>query len=180
MARIPYPEPNEVSEAKRAILENPPGRLLNVSKMNMHAPDNMWLALRGYLRSHMFDSTIDPKLKELLILRVAYLCRSDYELFHHISIAENLGVTKAQIEAMRTGEFGDLSPEERALSRFVTEITRDVKPTDATVADFLQHFSAEDFIEIIMLINGYMTTAAIASTTGADIEDEAIKSFDRP
>ncbi len=107
MARIPYPEPNEVSEAKRAILENPPGRLLNVSKMNMHAPDNMWLALRGYLRSHMFDSTIDPKLKELLILRVAYLCRSDYELFHHISIAENLGVTKAQIEAMRTGEFGD-------------------------------------------------------------------------
>ncbi len=62
----------------------------------------------------------------------------------------------------------------------MTEITRDVKPTDATVADFLQHFSAEDFIEIIMLINGYMTTAAIASTTGADIEDEAIKSFDRP
>lgn len=177
MSRIPYPDPKTLSAEKRHVLDGGEGRVVNVSRMAMHAPDRLWLTQRQLGRAVIFDTTLDDRLREMLILRVAYLANSDYELFHHLSIAENLGVTVAQREAMRTGEFSALTEQERALGNFVTEVVRDVAPSDATVAEALVHFSLEQLFEMVVVCGSYMLTARLAGLGGVEPDDVAIANW---
>lgn len=179
MSHVPYPEPDTLSEEKREVLSGTTGRVLNVSRMAMHAPDALWLAQRRLGRAMVYDSTLDEKLRELLILRVAYLCGSEYELFHHLSIAENLGVTAEQRDAMRTGDFSALSSQERALVNFVTEVVRDVSPSDATLRDAREAFPLPQIFEMVILIGGYMMTARMAAVGRVEPDDAAVTGWQR-
>ena len=179
MSRIPYPDPETLSAEKREILSGAAGRVLNVSHMAMHAPDALWLAQRRLGRATVYESTLDEKLRELLILRVAYLCGSDYELFHHLSIAENVGVTADQRDAMRTGDFSCLSKQERALADFVTEVVRDVSPSDATLRAAREVFSLTHIFEMVIMIGGYMTTARMAAVGGVEPDEIAVTGWQR-
>lgn len=177
MSRFPYPDPETLSEQKRHVLTGVEGRVLNVSRMAMHAPDALWLAQRRLGRAVVFDSTLDERLREMLILRVAYLSNSDYELFHHLSIAENLGVTAAQRDAMRSGDFSGLTDREAALATFVTEVVRDVSPSDASLARARDFFPTEQLFEMVVLCGGYMLTARMAALGGVEPDETAVASW---
>lgn len=179
MSRIPYPDPETVSAEKRAVLDGAEGRVLNVSRMAMHAPDPLWLLQRRLGRAAIYDTTLDDRLREMLILRVAYLCRSDYELFHHLSIAENLGVTAEQRDAMRSGDFSGLTAQERALADFVTEVVRDVSPSDATLQAARAEFSLTHIFEMVVLIGSYMLTARVAAVGGVEPDADAVTGWHR-
>jgi 4-carboxymuconolactone decarboxylase len=177
MSRFPYPDPATLSADKKEVMTGSSGRVLNVSRMAMHTPDALWLAQRRLGRATVFESTLDPRLRELLILRVAYLSGSEYELFHHLKIAENLGVTAEQREAMRTGDFSGLTPQERALADFVTEVVRDVSPSDATLQAAKDAFPTPHIFEMVVLIGGYMITARMAAVGGVELDDVAVEGW---
>jgi alkylhydroperoxidase family enzyme len=177
MTRFPYPDPDSLSEAKRTVLAGTQGRVLNVSRMAMHAPDALWLGQRQLGRAAVYESTLDERLRELLILRVAYLSKSDYELFHHLSIAKNLGVTAEQIDAMRTGDFARLSKDEQALAQFVTEIVANVSPSDATLERARASFPTEQLFEMVVLCGSYMLTARMAALGGVEFDDAPVASW---
>jgi 4-carboxymuconolactone decarboxylase len=172
MSRLPYPEPATLSDRQRRVLDGAEGRVLNISRMAMHAPEGLWFAQRQLGRAVVFDTTIDDRLRELVILRVAHLSGSDYELFHHLNVAKALGVTSVQGEAMRTGDFSGLTDAEAALGAFATEVIRDVSPSDATLARARDHFPLEQLFEIVVLCGSYMMTARMAALGG--IEPDAI------
>lgn len=177
--RIPYPDPDTLSAAKRAVLEGAAGRVLNVSRMAMHATDALWLAQRQLGQAAVYESTLDPRLREMLILRVAYLSESDYELFHHLSIAEASGVTATQRDAMRTGDFSQLTVEERALAGFVTEVVRDVAPSDAALQAARDAFGLPLVFEMIVVIGSYMLTARVAAASGVERDEIAVTGWQR-
>ncbi len=57
------------------------GRVLNVSRMAMHAPDALWGRSAQARPATVYEATLDERLRELPILRVAYLLDSAGELF---------------------------------------------------------------------------------------------------
>jgi 4-carboxymuconolactone decarboxylase len=177
MSRLPYPDPATLSPEKSEVLTGSSGRVLNVSRMLMHAPDPLWSAQRKLGRATVYEATLDERLREILILRVAYLSNSEYELFHHLKIAENLGVTLEERESLRTGDFAALGPQERALAAFVTEVVRDVSPSDATLQALREVFPIPQIFEIVILIGGYMTTARIAAVGGVDLDGTAVEGW---
>ena len=179
MSRIPYPDPETLSAEKREVLSGASGRVLNVSRMAMHTPDALWAPQRALGLATVYEATLDPRLRELLILRVAYLSDSAYELFHHLTIAENLGVTPEQRDAMRTGDFSGPTAQERALADFVTEIVRDVSPSDATLQAARDAFGLSLVFEMIILVGGYMMTARVAAVSGADLDDVPVAGWKR-
>lgn len=179
MSRVSYPDPNDLSQRKRDILAGAEGRVLNVSRMAMHAPDALWLAQRQLGRATVYEATLEPWLRELLVLRVAYLSDSEYELFHHLKIAEAVGVTATQRDAMRTGDFGALTPQEQALAEFVTQVVRDVAPSDATLAAVRAVFPISQVFEMVILIGGYMTTARMAAVSGVELDEVAVTGWTR-
>lgn len=179
MPRIPYPDPDTLSDPKREVLSGAFGRVLNISRMAMHAPDAFWAPQRALGRAAIFDTSIDARQRELIILRVAYLSRSAYETYHHESIAAELGMTPPEIRALETGDFAIFAPAEQCLCEFVSQLVVNVSPSDRTLASMQDYFSLATIFEILIITCTYMTLARVAAVSGAEIDDEAVTDWSR-
>ena len=163
--RIPYPDPAMLSEEKRNIL-NTVSPMLNIMKILMVAPDPFWRGQRALGRSAVVDTTISDQHRELMVLRVAYLSASDYELYHHLPLGKTAGLSDAKCDAMQTGDFAVLDPAERALADFVTETVLHISPSDATLAAMRAHFSDAQVMEVVLIVGYYMMIARVIAVTG--------------
>lgn len=177
MSRIPYPVVTTLSQIKQDIFAAYGPKLLKVSYMTMHAPDAYWASWRSLGIAAVETKTLDPRLKEYIILRVAYMSDSAYELHHHTSLAAQLGVGEEVFAALKTGDFSSFTPLERAVCQFATEVVRDVSPSDETLAQVREHISDERVFEIVCLIGSYMLTARIAAVGGCEPEATAVQDW---
>jgi alkylhydroperoxidase family enzyme len=176
--RIPYPDPADMSEEKREILTKF-SPMLNIMRILMVAPDPFWKGQRALGRSAVVDTTISDQHRELLVLRVAYLSDSAYELHHHLPLGRTAGLSDAKCEAMRTGDYAVLDDQERALAQFVTEVVLEITPGDATLAAMRKHFSDAQVLEVTLIIGYYMMIARVIGVTGIGTDEPAVQSWKR-
>ncbi len=170
MARIPYLDPNHASDEVRktfAKLAVP----LNVFRMMAHAQMNFRPLVR-LGTSILSEQKLNGKLRELAILHVAVLSGARYEWIQHVPIAKAVGASDEQIDALERGDAdaGCFSAEEGLVLRFTTEVVRDVRASDAVMAEMTTHFTPQEVIELILAIGFYMTMARLMETTGVDLE----------
>ena len=173
MARLPYVEPESASESVREVLERMP-RQLNVFKMMAHA-ETCFRPLLRLGTSILAHQRLAPKLRELAILRVAQLSRARYEWVQHVPIAESVGVSAAQIQALEEGSIdGDcFDALERAVLAFTTEVVENVKASEATFDAVRKQLSDQEVVELVLAIGYYMTVARLLETTEVDLEPAA-------
>lgn len=114
------------------------GTLLNLDRMLLHSPPfaKGW---NEFLREVRTSLTLAPKLRELAICGVAVLNKAEYEFLHHVPEFMKAGGTAAQVEALRNfeaaaNEASLFDNTERAVIRFVLEMTRAVQVSDGTFA----------------------------------------------
>src|SRR6266478_5184789 len=93
MARLPYLEADQVAPEYRDMLK----RNTNLHKLLVNSPD-MAKAFNGVGNFIRFKSKLDPRLRELAILQVGWLERSEYEFTHHVKIGKEFGVTDEDIQ----------------------------------------------------------------------------------
>jgi len=179
MSRIPYPEPADLSELKRAYAAAPDRRLLNIARMAMHTPDALWQTQLDLATAAVFKTTMDPRLREVLILCVASLSHSEYELHHHRSIARTVGFDAAAIRALERGDFTGLSPEERVVAKFTTEVVQNVGPSDETLAATRALLSDAVIFEMVAIIGVYMMTARVIAVGGCEPDEVAVSTWDK-
>src|SRR5207248_11233477 len=92
MARLPYLEADQVAPEYRDMLK----RNTNLHKLLVNSPD-MARAFNGIGSYIRFKSKLDPRLRELAILQVGWLEKSEYEFTHHVKIGKEFGVTDEDI-----------------------------------------------------------------------------------
>src|SRR4029079_19476009 len=95
MARLPYLEADQVAPEYRDMLK----RHTHLHKLLVNSPD-MARAFNGVGNFIRFKSKLDPRLRELAILQVGWLEKSEYEFTHHVKIGKEFGVTDDDIKAM--------------------------------------------------------------------------------
>ena len=90
MARLPYLEAEQVAPEYRDMLK----RNTNLHKLLVNSPDmaRAFSGIGGYIRN---KSKLDPRLRELAILQVGWMEKSEYEFTHHVKIGKEFGVTDA-------------------------------------------------------------------------------------
>ena len=99
--RIPPAEESSLSdEAKKVLASLPP---LNLFKVLANAPASFrpFLELGGAI---LFKSEFDARKREIAILRVAHVTRSNYEWVQHVALARHAGVTDEEIEKIASDE----------------------------------------------------------------------------
>src|ERR1700704_6803323 len=86
MARLPYLEADQVAPEYRDMLK----RNTNLHKLLVNSPDmaRAFSGLGGYIRH---KSKLDPRLRELAILQVGWMEKSEYEFTHHVKIGKEFG-----------------------------------------------------------------------------------------
>jgi len=117
------------------------------------------------------SSPLSPRLRELAILTVGHLARSEYEIAHHQSHALKAGLTQAQIDAVPQFEGSALfTPQEKAVMAFAKESTLKVDVADASWRAVAAFLSEPELIALVLVVAWYNSGVRIMA--GLDIELE--------
>ncbi len=108
----------------------------------------------------MLESTLSARQIKLIILRVAHRYGSTYQWTHNSLGAKQVGVTDAEIEAVRTGpEAAVWQPGDRVLLRVVDQVGDGGRIDDATWAELAARFDRRFAMDLIHAA-GYFTMVA--------------------
>src|SRR3984893_11963551 len=145
MALLPYLENKDASPEVLKILTVRP-QVLNVQRMMANAQGIF--PIRSKLSNALFTQIkLDPRLREIAILRTAKDCRSIYEWTQHVPAAKHVGVTDEQIgEIEKWTKVGCFSEIERLVLQLTDEVNANVKGRRETVDALKQHLSPGEII----------------------------------
>ena len=101
-------------------------------------------------------NSLPAALREMVIIRVAFLNRAPYELEAHRPIALACGVSEAKIDALCLPQPGvAFTPLERAVLALTDTMTRDVQVDDAVFEPLRAHFDARSLVDLVATIAAY-------------------------
>ncbi len=174
MARVPYLNREDLSEADRQIFDNlvaerkqPVG---NIFRTLAHTPNLLrrFLALGGELRN---GTALDAKLRELALLTVGRLTNAEYEFVHHWNLALRVGVEHAKLEALAEFERSPVFDErERAVMRYAAEATSSVKVSDATWNGLKGFLDTRRLMELVENVAFYNMVVRVLVPCGVELE----------
>jgi 4-carboxymuconolactone decarboxylase len=171
MTRLPYLDPARAPDAVRDTLRVLPD--LNLFRIAGHAQTTLvpWLTLGGTLLSSL---SLDPVLRELVILQVATSSGSDYERIQHQAIAAGVGVSAPQATAVVAGQLdspalGDYAP----ILRVVDDLVR-AHTTDTAGFDLLRRrLNDQEIVEVLLVVGYYLGVALLAAAVDLDPDPPA-------
>lgn len=135
---------------------------------------NSTAALNGFSKfiGHLkAGSELDERVREIAILRVSALLRSDYAWGRHVPRARALGMSDEEIAAVRDGDFRRLLPEERAAA-FLAEAVEVRTITDAVWSDAARFFTPSQLVELTMLSGCYGMVSRFTVALGLPLDDD--------
>lgn len=116
-------------------------------------------------------STLSKRIRELLILRISWLRRSEYEFVQHVVLARNAGLSEAELERVQLGpDAPGWDPVDADLVRAVDELHADARIEDATWARLSKQFSTQQLMELVFAVGCYDVLAMVFKTFGAQLE----------
>ena len=172
MARISYADDTDLNEDQQAFLKDLPP--INIFRMLAHAPD----VAKGFTalgNKILFKSKIDPVLREIAILRAGHLAKAAYEIFQHERIGRDLGMSDELLAAIGEGpDAAAFDDEQRLVMRYADALALNVKPDDDLFNEALNHFGAEELIELTLATGYYMMVSRFLETFEVDIEGDPV------
>lgn len=161
--------PPDLVDAIRA--RRPGHELWYLDRMLLNSPNfaKAWNTMFGAIRGQL---SLPGKLREIPIMAIAVMNKADYEWAAHEPEFLKAGGTKDQLAALRSLKadpklFDDT---ERAALQLTIEMTRDVKPKQATLDQVRKLLPDPQVIELIGTIAGYNMVSRFLLATGVDLE----------
>jgi 4-carboxymuconolactone decarboxylase len=120
---------------------------------------NRLQSLGAYLR---YDSAIDPRLREVIILLTARRWRQDYEWVTHEPLARAAGVAPATIDAIAASDVPPaLDAGEALVFDLCAVLFADARVDDALYARAVAVLGEQGLIDVICAVGYYSTLALI-------------------
>jgi 4-carboxymuconolactone decarboxylase len=170
MSRIPLTTADQQPEPIRQFMARRGN--LNVFRLLANAPH----VFVGWTQmvDELFDSpTFSLRMREVIILRVAHLQGSRYELAQHTGLARAAGLTQLQINAIvGTDELdaAGFSSTELTALRVATELCTTHRLRDESFAAAHAVFGDEALTELLMIISCYYGLALVLNAVDLQID----------
>ena len=129
-----------------------------------------WLAYNNVL---LWDGTLDARLRELVVLRVAWQARSRYEWAQHVRLAARFGVGPEDVDAVAHGSHATAegwSDVERAAVDAAGQLVREQRVDDATWAALAAHLDDRQLVELVFVIGTYACLAMVFNASGVELD----------
>ena len=181
MARLPYIDADQLPPEQRDLLKRP----INLTRLLVNSPGmaKAFHGIGGYIRN---NSTLDSRLRELAILQVGWMEKSEYEFTHHVKIGKEFGVTDEDIAGLMAeteGKPSKLEPLARAILKGAREMVRELAMSDATFAEIRKDLSDEHMVDLVVTIGFYCAVVRVLATMKMDNEPyykEVLKQYPIP
>jgi len=170
----------DATPAQAATLESlrrPDGRVLNIFRTMANHPDlaRRWLVFGNHI---LAKSTLSPRVRELAILRVGWLCQSEYEWGQHVLIALDLGITASEIKRLQDETVAaEWAPSEAAVLHATDELHADKVISAATWSALSERYTDQQLMDLVFTVGQYTLVSMALNTFGVQ-RDEGVPGFD--
>jgi alkylhydroperoxidase family enzyme len=170
--RVAPLEEGQWNDAVREILKPmiARGEVFNIFKTLAHHPDLMrrWLVFGNHI---LFKSTLPARERELLILRIGWLCQAEYEWGQHVRIGLQSGLSSEEIHRIQTGpDASEWSERDRLLLKATDELHKDAHMSDATWAGLGKHYNTKELMDIVFTVGQYNLVSMALNTLGVQLD----------
>jgi len=159
----------EQKEAIEPMVQN--GRILNIFATLAHAPKALtrFQQWGAYVLSRR--NSLPAREREIVILRVGFLCKSGYEFTQHHAIGLREGLKDFEIAAIKEGPLaGNWTPAEASLLHAADELVFDHFVTDRTWEKLKEHFTEKQCMDVVFTAAQYTQVSMFLNTFGVQLD----------
>jgi 4-carboxymuconolactone decarboxylase len=147
------------------------GRVLNIFKTLVNKPKaaKRFMVWANYVISERND--LAPRDREIVILRIGFLCKSGYEWGQHVEMSKRAGLTVEEIERVKQGAGAKGWTEAEALLiKAADELHHDQFVSDATWAALRKHFTEKQCMDVVFTGAQYTLVSMILNSFGVQLD----------
>ena len=142
------------------------GSAFNIFKTLTNHSDLMkrWMVFANHV---LFKSTLAPRERELVILRIGYLCKAGYEWGQHVLVARQAGMSDDEIRSAKTGpSTPGLAELDRLLLQATDELHADAFITDTTWNALARHLDTKQLMDVVFAVGQYNLVSMALNSFG--------------
>jgi alkylhydroperoxidase family enzyme len=147
------------------------GRVLNIFRTLAHHPKLMkrWTVFGNHI---LAKSTLDPREREILILRIGWLCKAEYEWGQHVLIGLRSGLDDEDIRRIQAGpDASGWAPFDATLLRATDELHRDAMISDATWKQLAERYDTQQLMDLVFTVGQYNLVSMALNSFGVQRDD---------
>lgn len=173
MSRLPLPEIDQAPAAVRELIEAVPTPLAIFRLMGL--AETCFRPLVSLGTAILSQQELDPRVRELAILQAARLTPGEYEWVQHVPIAEAVGASREEIDAVEGERWDDpaLDPATSAALRFGAATLREAQVSDALFEEVTGHYSPREIVELVLTLGYYSMLARLTEVVRLPVDPPA-------
>jgi 4-carboxymuconolactone decarboxylase len=168
----PLPAPEWDDETRELLLGlQRDGQIYNIFATLARHPKLLkrWLVFGNHI---LTKSTLPAREREIVILRMGYLCRAGYEWGHHVDIGKQAGLNDEDIRRIAAGpEAPGLDAFEAVLLRAADELHADSFISDATWRALAERYNTEQLLDLVFTAGQYKLVSMALNSLGIQLEE---------
>jgi len=170
MERVDCPDQSKFTKEQREQFDRLP---INLTRMLMHCPVLMVKSFLDFGLSFRAGN-LEPKIRELVILRMAILRGSSYELMHHLPAAKTAGLSEMEISTITSAHPSGLDQKHSIMIQLVDDCSQLGKVSDSTFEKAAEFFSVAQIAEATLLAGFYEMLACFLKTMEVGLDQQAL------
>lgn len=179
MARVRLLQNSEAPPKTKELfekIEDNGATVLNLYRAIGHSPSSIssFIKLGNVLLNR---AELPARLRELAILRIANLSKSEYEFRQHVPIATEVGINSQQIDEIDQWENSEaFSDEEQTILQYTDEVTNNVAVKDDTFVALQKYLSERSIVELTISIAYWGMIARVLVPLDIELEERSVGS----
>jgi 4-carboxymuconolactone decarboxylase len=156
-------------------------KTLNILRTIAHLPKLLGPFLR-FAAALAQNGELKRRDSELLALRAAWNCQSEFEWGHHVVYAKAAGLDDTEIANIARGPTAaEWDGRDRNLLSAADQLHADQQVDDAVWGELAGQFTEAQLVEIPFVVGQYTMLSMVANSTGVELEPghETLPSMDR-
>lgn len=122
----------------------------------------------AYIRT---GATLTGRAREILILRIGWLCGSEYEWAQHVRVARREGMSDEEIHRVARGpDAPGWDGFEATLLRAADELHRADTISERTWNALAERYGAAELIDVVITVAGYRMVSIALNSLGTELE----------
>jgi alkylhydroperoxidase family enzyme len=133
-----------------------------------------WLVFGSYI---LRRNSLPARDREMLILRIGWVCKAEYEWAQHVRIGKGVGLTDEDIEHIMEGpKASGLTENDRLLLQATDELHKDAFISDATWAALSKSYDTKQMMDLVFTVGEYNLVSMALNSFGVQL-DEGLEGF---
>lgn len=119
----------------------------------------------------MGTSTLDPRDREILILRIGWLCQAEYEWAQHAVFGREVGLSEQELVQITEGpKASGWNEHDATLLRAVDELHDDAFVSEATWQALSAHYNTHQMMDIVFTVGQYNLVSMALNSFGVQLD----------